>query len=129
MPGSESGVGVVSSVLDSKSSSGFSAAMTMPRKNALIALVMQPPMSVIPQSASPSSPLPGWPVPGLVGGAEVGGCGMQPSPVHGGGAGAVDGCVHSYCSEPGKHVTGVLSPVGIGSGTPVGGGVVVGAGT
>src|SRR3954465_1244677 len=53
---------------------------------------------------------------------------MQPSPVHGGGAGVVEGCVHSYCSEAGKHGTGVLGPVGIGSGTPVSGGVVVGAG-
>ena len=46
--GSESGVGVVNSVLDSRSSSGLSAAVTMPAEEGVDGPVMQAPMSLIP---------------------------------------------------------------------------------
>jgi hypothetical protein len=88
-------------------------------------------MLVIPQAAvplplSPGAPVPGAPVPGSDGvDAEVVGCGMQPSAVHGGAV--VEGLRHSGCSDPGKHVTGVPGPVGIGNGTPVSGAVLAGA--
>jgi hypothetical protein len=86
-------------------------------------------MWVMPQS---SFPLPPWPLPGPVGGGgEELGCGMQPHPVHGAVGAAVVGGVaggrQASCSEPGKQLTGVVGPVGIGNGTP-GGGVVVAVG-
>src|SRR5882762_2780855 len=121
MRGRESGVGVVSSVWDSRSSSGLSASVTMPRKNPSIALVTQPSMLNTPQSACPPPPplvSPGGPEPDPpVGGGEVPGCGTQPSPVHTGvvaaGAlvpgGVLVGREQTGSGEPGAHESTVGS--------------------
>ncbi len=50
-------VGVDRAVWPSRVRIGDSAALARPRNIELIAFVMQPPMSVIPQSDSPPSPL------------------------------------------------------------------------
>src|SRR6266568_732359 len=111
----------------------------MPRKKSLIALVMQPPMLVMPQSAwpLPLSP-PGVPVPDpLVGGAEVVGCGMQPSPVHAGvvGAGALVpggvvlvGRLQIGSGEPGVHESTVGNGRGGSGGVGAGCAAVSGVG-
>jgi hypothetical protein len=102
--------------------------VTTSRKKAVIAFVTQPPMLVIPQSASPVPPSAGCPAPGPVGGAEAVGCGMQPSPEHGGlGAAVLEGFWHSGHGDPGTQPTEAGDPAGLGSGTPVGG-VVIGVG-
>ncbi len=52
-----------------------------------------------------------------------------PAAQAGGLVGVVDWLRHSYWSDPGKQVTEVGGPVGMGSGSPVMGGVVVGVGS
>src|SRR5947208_8640026 len=95
--------------------------MTSPRKKLLIALVMQPPQLLGDHPQSASLPLaPGCPGAGaVVGATEVPCCGMQPGPLHG-----APPDEHNGIS--GSHGGGAGSVVGS---TPVGGGVMPGAGT